>query len=167
MEQHRNSGSSLLSSIMQASSGSVASPKALAAERAAASLRHGPQQPRGGSGYGRAMRRARKADRTKKIQKINKGKADLQRKREQLLDTAAQFARIWFAGPPAGQKGTGKSAFHRVAERVEKQARNLEASGKAKDWDDAIAQIEESMHETLRQFDVLQAQKITNDLAAG
>lgn len=160
MEQHRNSQSSLLSAIMGGgpSPEPANRPKNLAAVRAESSVRKGPQVPRGAS-YGRAVRRQRKAGREKRTGKIQQETAKLRLQRERLLDTAAAFARIWFDGPPAEQKKVGVSAYDRVAQRVEKQAQNLIDTGKASDHDDAIEQIETSMRETIRQHEVLLAEK--------
>lgn len=160
MEQHRNSQTSLLSAIMDGGKPAEA-PKNLAAERSAASIRRGPQVPRGGGSYSRAVRRQRKAGRVQRVEKINRGKQKLQFQREQKLDTAAQLGRIYLDLIPASD-----SAKQRVGATVERQAKQMVTRGEATDHADAVEQIKKSMLELIRQHDVLQAQKIQAQLGA-
>lgn len=172
MEQHRNSQTSLLSTIMGPTGLPLAKVRETGEPVTASDIQDlrakpnaGPRKVRSG-GQSRAIRRARKAGRANRTEKVQKQTAVLQRQREQLLDTAAAFARIWFAGPPTGQPKKGVSAYERIRQRVYKQAEGLVESGKASSWEDAVEQIETSMRETIRQHDVLLAQKITSQLAA-
>lgn len=167
MEQHRNaSRSSLLSSIMEGTSPAAEAPKNLAAVRSEAAIRKGPRVPRGGGSYGRAVRRQRKAGRVNRTEKVKASTTKLKMERERVLDTAAAFARIWFAGPPAEEPKVGISAYDRVAKRVMKQVDNLLATGRASDRNDAEQQIEDSMRETIRQHDILLADRTIKRLAS-
>lgn len=158
MEQHRNSQTSLLSAIMGSPSpASVVAPQA-GPPKLTPSV--GPRKQRSG-GQSRAIRRERKADRVNHTEKVQKQTAILKRKREQVLDTAAQLARIHLGLIPASE-----NTKRTVAKRVNRQAENLVASGQEKDLPAAFAKIEESMLETIRQHDVLQAQKIQAQLGA-